>query len=86
MRTRKNYARMGTNLAAAMGTYHPGGTAETPMVMPVQLVTVTAGAGTPGPFVTLGSAEFNPLWTTDGALIPSVAPGRWAQLHAAGRP
>ena len=75
------HAHPGTQ-AAVQGSYHPAGTAETPMSMPVATVIVSAAQGQ---YVTLGSMEFTPLFTTDGAVIPAVAPGRWGQLVAAGR-
>ncbi len=68
--------------AAVQGSYHPAGTAATPMSMPVSVVIVSAAQGQ---YVTLGSMEYSPLFTTDGAVIPAVAPGRWGQLAAAGR-
>jgi hypothetical protein len=69
--------------AAVTAGYHPVGTAATPMLMPVSTVVVSAAQGQ---YVTLGSMEYSPLFTTDGAVIPAVAPGRWGQLAAAGRP
>jgi hypothetical protein len=71
------------HMTSAMGAYHPAGTAETPMVMPYRRVVV--GAAPDGQYVTLGAQEYAPLWTTDGALIPALAPGTWGQLAAAGR-
>lgn len=68
--------------AAVAAGYHPAGTAETPMLMPIAAVVVSAAQGQ---YVTLGSMEYSPLFTTDGAVIPAVAPGRWGQLAAAGR-
>jgi hypothetical protein len=53
------------------------------MEMPLQLVTVQAGTS---PYVTVGSQDLVPIYTSDGAAIPATAPGRWAQLRAAGRP
>ena len=53
------------------------------MVMPVSRVTV---GPTVSPYVTLGMDELVPIWSADGAAIPATAPGRWAQLKAAGRP
>jgi hypothetical protein len=75
---------LGSNQGAAAAAYHPAGTSATPMVMPIAGVVVGAAPG--GQYVTLGSMEFDPMWTPDGALIPSVAPGRWGQLRAAGQP
>lgn len=67
--------------------YRPvhGGNASPPamMVMPVSVVRVVPATS---PYVTVGMEELAPIWTTDGAAVPSVAPGRWGQLRAAGRP
>lgn len=68
--------------AAVAAGYHPVGTAETPMLMPISTVVVSAAQGQ---YVTLGSMEYSPLFTTDGAMVPAIAPGRWGQLVAAGR-
>jgi hypothetical protein len=62
------------------GAASPGGT---PMTMPLSRVVTSVPAGQ---YVTLGYATVPPLWTTDGAAVPSTAPGRWGQLAAAGRP
>jgi hypothetical protein len=53
------------------------------MTMPLQQVVVTpARSG----YVTVGSEDLTPIWTTDGAGVPASAPGHWGQLRAAGRP
>jgi hypothetical protein len=70
--------RAGQGMPAAMGSYHPATTKDTPMVMPLALVTVTDQG--------LMVEHMTPLITTDGAMIPATAPGAWGQLHAAGRP
>jgi len=82
-RLRHRIAAMGSQPAAVAASYHPAGTSQTPMVMPISAVVVSAARGQ---YVTLGSMEFSPLFTADGAVIPAVAPGRWGQLAAAGRP
>jgi len=75
----------------AMGSTSPelaAVTPATPMVMPLARVVVGAaqsGAGSYGGYVTLGSAEYLPLFTTDGAVVPATGPGTWGQLAAAGR-
>lgn len=76
-------AGVGRNQKVAAAAYHPAGTSATPMVMPVSAVIVNAAPG--GQYVTLGAMEYSPLWTADGAMVPSVAPGRWGQLKAAGQ-
>ncbi len=77
-RFRNRIAATGSNMSAAMGTYHPHGTGATPMVMPLTLVTVTSGGVT--------QQDMTPLYTEDGAIIAATAPGSWGQLRAAGRP
>jgi hypothetical protein len=67
----------GQGMPAAMGDYHPVGTPDTPMVMPLSLVSRT-DAG-------LTVQDMTPLITADGAMIPATAPGSWGQVHAAGR-
>ena len=69
---------VGTNQAMAMGTYHPAGTSATPMVMPLQQVTVTQAG--------VAVEDMQPLITEDGAMVPATSPGSWGQLRAAGRP
>jgi len=61
----------------AMGDYHPWGTRETPMLMPLALVT-QSDAG-------IAVQDMTPIITADGAMIPATAPGSWGQLRAAGR-
>lgn len=75
---------MGSNGAQATAGYHPAGTSETPMTMPVARVLVYP-ASSPG-YATIAYHEMTPIWTANGAAIPAVAPGRWGQLAAAGRP
>ena len=84
---RHRIAKVGTNTSAAMGAYHPGiadMNPSTPVDMPVAVVLVSAARD--GQYVTLGSMDVDPLWATDGAMYPAVAPGTWGQLRAAGRP
>lgn len=63
---------------AAQDGYHPYGTADTPMVMP--MVHVQFGPG--------GAAVqvMAPLITANGAMIPAVAPGQFGQVSVSGRP
>jgi hypothetical protein len=70
--------------AAAMGAYHPVGTKDTPMVMPVAAVTVTTAPD--GQYSAVAYEEITPIWTTDGAAIPAKSPGNWGQLRRAGQP
>jgi hypothetical protein len=53
------------------------------MVMPLQRVIIQA---TSSQYVTAGMEDLTPIFTADGAAVPATAPGRWAQLRAAGRP
>jgi hypothetical protein len=83
-------ARVISGQNATPGTaagYRPvsGGAASppAPMSMPLALVTVRPAAS---PYLTAGMEDLAPIWTTDGAPVPSTAPGSWGQLRAAGRP
>ncbi len=58
--------------------YHPYGTGQTPMTMPLSRVMITQQGMT---YETL-----QPIFTTDGAAVPATAAGSWGQLYAAGRP
>lgn len=63
-----------------------GGSAASPpavMVMPLQLVQVERAPSVP--YVTAGVHDLDPIYTSDGAMIPAVSPGSWGQLRAAGR-
>jgi len=60
-----------------MGTYHPA--PPQTMVMPLTIVQMTADG--------VQVREAVPLWAGPrGAPVPATAPGRWVQVHAAGRP
>lgn len=76
------HARRFAYQSAAQGkvneSYHPVGTADTPMVMPMTRVQV----GSTG----LAYDELTPLVMPDGRMIPATAPHTWFQLYAAGRP
>ena len=63
--------------AHAQQSYHPYGTADTPMVMPMVLVQFGGG----GALV----QAMEPLVTANGALIPATAPGRFDQVAVSGR-
>lgn len=66
--------------AAAMGDYHPWGTSDTPMMMPLVRVQIRPG----GVMV----EDVAPLYVGAGthAPVPATAPHTWFQLFAAGRP
>lgn len=69
--------------AAAM----TGGAASPPAVsvMPLAEVLVYPSPSQAG-YVTVAYRGLSPIFTADGAAVPGRAPGRWAQLRAAGRP
>lgn len=62
-----------------------GGQASPPSVMAMPLAAVQVGPYRSG-YVTLGAHDLTPLYTTDGAAVPSDSPGRWGQVVAAGNP
>jgi hypothetical protein len=63
---------------AVDATFHPWGTADTPMVMPMTLVQI----GSDG----IAYQDMHPLIMPDGRMIPATADHQWFQLRAAGRP
>jgi len=76
----------GENATPSAG-YRPlgSGNASPPSVQVMPLTRVTV-APVSSQYVTLGSEDLTPIWTSDGAGIPASAPGSWGQLRAAGRP
>ena len=72
------FARQPAAQARVNETYHPWGTADTPMVMPMTLVQV----GSTG----IAYQDMHPLVMPDGRMIPATASHTWFQLYAAGRP
>lgn len=77
-RLRRRIANVGTNQQQAMGNYHPWGTVDTPQLIPLTLITMSADGAQ--------VQRMTPLVTANGAMIPATAPGRWDQVAAAGRP
>jgi hypothetical protein len=75
---RRRIAGVGNNQAQAMGDYHPFGTADTPLTMPITHILMTADGAQ--------VQRLTPLVTANGAAIPASAPGQWGQVYAAGRP
>lgn len=65
-----------TARAAAQGSYHPYGNADTPMSMPMVLVEFS-GAGA-------AVQQMTPLITSNGAPIPATAPGHFGQVYISG--
>lgn len=62
--------------AAGAGEFHPHGTADTPMMMPLVHVQFDGG----GAWV----QQMMPLITSNGAPIPATAPGQFGHVHIAG--
>lgn len=60
---------------AAAGEYHPAGTADTPMVMPMARVLFNGDGA---------SVEMMTPLVTDHGVIPATAPGRYDQVAIAG--
>ena len=75
-RLRRRIIGQSRNVTAAAGDYHPHGTADTPMTMP--MVHVEFGGG--GAMV----QQMTGLVTANGAMVPATAPGTFGQVHLAG--
>lgn len=75
-RLRRRIATQATAGAAAHSGYHPYGTPDTPMRMP--MVHVVFGPGG------VAVAQLVPLITANGAPIPASAPGTYGQVSIAG--
>jgi hypothetical protein len=84
MARRKQQLKHRVAAVGGTGGHPPVPSGATPMVMPLSQVVVSGAEG--DQYVMLGSMEFDPLWATDGAMYPTVQPGTWGQLHAAGQP
>lgn len=69
-----------SSAATSGGDASPGGA---PQVMPLAQVLVVPQNSQ---YVTLGYRMMSPMFTTDGAVLPATAPGRFGQLVAAGKP
>jgi hypothetical protein len=68
---------------AVTGTTGGGASPPSVQVMPLAQVLVQPAQD---PYVTVGMEDLAPIYTSDGAMIPATARGRWGQLRAAGRP
>ena len=68
----------------AMAGQLPVGTSATPMVMPLAAVSYLPAESYP--WGTATYQDLHPLYTADGAIVPSYAQGSWGRLYAAGRP
>jgi hypothetical protein len=67
------------NMAAAMGTYHPAGTPDTPMVMPMDLITVH-------PHGVISYQPYTPVYMgSAGTPVPAIPEGVWGQVMPAGQ-
>jgi hypothetical protein len=92
-RLKHRVARVQGSHKRAMNSYTPvstgaqvtGGNASPTSadVMPLAQVSVYPA---PGGYATIAYRGLAPIFTADGAAVPATAPGRWAQLFAAGRP
>jgi hypothetical protein len=58
---------------AAAGEYHPHGTADTPMTMPMTKVYFGGGGA--------DVEQMTGLVTANGAVVPATAPGRYGQVY-----
>ena len=74
----RRFAYQSANQAQVNEQYHPAGTGDTPMVMPITRVQI----GSTG----MAYDELTPLVMPDGRMVPATAPHTWFQLYAAGRP
>lgn len=74
----QRFARQPSAQARVNEDYHPAGTGDTPMMMPMHRVQI----GSTG----LAYDELTPLVMPDGRMVPATAPHTWFQLYAAGRP
>jgi len=66
---------------AAAASYHPWGTADTPLVMPMAVMRY--GGTTTGETVT-GVEQV--ITAPDGRMIPMTGPAGYGRVHKAGRP
>lgn len=73
---------VGTNQSQAMGAAHPAGTAATPHETPLFAVTYAPVAGYP--WGTATYEDVRPMWSPDGAMIPSTAPSAAVRTVPAG--
>lgn len=66
---------------AAAAEFHPYGTADTPMSMPMTRVQFGGG-----PVAGAMVEQMAGLVTANGAVIPATAPGRYGQVHLSPQP
>lgn len=78
MRLHQRITGQAGNHAAAMATYHPWGTADTPMVMPMTRTTYTP----------IGAMfeEMHVIIAANGAPIAGASDHAWGTVVSAGRP
>jgi hypothetical protein len=65
--------RQSGNTRAAQAGYHPYGTADTPMTMPMTHVVFSGGGGAT-------VQQMTGITTPNGAVIPATVPGRFGQV------
>lgn len=75
---------MAGNYPAAQAGYHPAAPPDTPMEMPVAMVTYHPAPGYP--WGTIRHQTAAQLWSADGAAIPAITGGPFGDVRAAGRP
>lgn len=88
---RHRIANVGNNQAQGQAGYTPvqgavsGGRASPGAAMVMPLAAVVISVADPGQYATVGYTDLPGIFTTDGAMVPATAPGRWGQLVAAGK-
>ena len=74
-RLHSRIANQASGSRAAMGQYHPHGTRDTPMTMPMTHVLFSGGGA--------DVQQMTGITTPGGAVIPATAPGRFGQVTIA---
>ena len=77
-RLRSRIAYQSGHARRAQAGYHPYGTADTPMTMPMTRVLFSGGGAT--------VQQMTGLVTAGGAVIPATAPGRFGQVTVSPTP
>jgi len=87
-RLQRRVRTIGATQKAATAGYSQvtGGQASPPAVAVMPLAQVLVYPHPGGTYATIAYQGLAPIYTADGAAVPATAPGRHAQLYAAGRP
>lgn len=87
-RLKRRIASMGSNQAQAAAGYTPvtGGAASPSAVSVMPLAQVMVYPHPGEGYSSVAYRGLAPIYSADGAAVPSTSPGRWGQLAAAGRP